>query len=134
MTPVVKLVFGADYDKTRLTEFATALGHARRLELGKGEVEQFLSGYDGGLKAVVATERRLRREEKGQASPVRSALAKLAGKLRDLLPVAWNDIARDGEEFALVMVRRGKDGSLDCLGEIPADEALVARAAKQLLG
>ncbi len=26
MTPVVKLVFGADYDKTRLTEFATALG------------------------------------------------------------------------------------------------------------
>ncbi|MHA6318614.1 PAS domain-containing protein [Altererythrobacter sp. CAU 1778] len=134
MTPVVKLVFGADYDKTRLTEFATALGHARRLELGKGEVERFLSGYDGGLKAVVATERRLRREEKGQASPVRSALAKLAGKLRDLLPVAWNDIARDGEEFALVMVRRGKDGSLDCLGEIPADEALVARAAKQLLG
>ena len=33
MTPVVKLVFGADYDKTRLTEYAAALTHAHRLEL-----------------------------------------------------------------------------------------------------
>src|SRR5690606_21946521 len=30
MTPVVKLVFGADYDKTRVTEYATALAHAHR--------------------------------------------------------------------------------------------------------
>jgi len=31
MTPIVKLVFGADYDKTRLTEYATVLGHAQRV-------------------------------------------------------------------------------------------------------
>ena len=32
MTPIVKLVFGIDYDKARLTEFAAALscGHAGR--------------------------------------------------------------------------------------------------------
>ena len=36
MTPVVKLVFGADYDKTRLTEYATALTHAQRIGLGRG--------------------------------------------------------------------------------------------------
>ena len=30
MTPIVKLVFGADYDKTRLTEFAAALSYAER--------------------------------------------------------------------------------------------------------
>src|SRR5690606_19651274 len=34
LTPIVKLVFGADYDKTRLTEYAAVLGHARRLGLG----------------------------------------------------------------------------------------------------
>ena len=36
MTPVVKLVFGSEYDKTRLTEYASALGHARRIGLGRG--------------------------------------------------------------------------------------------------
>jgi hypothetical protein len=30
MTPVVKLIFGAGYDKTRLTEFAAALDFAHR--------------------------------------------------------------------------------------------------------
>jgi hypothetical protein len=34
--PFVKLVFGTEYDKTRLTEYATALAHARRVGLGKG--------------------------------------------------------------------------------------------------
>jgi len=33
MTPVVKLVFGHDYDKTRLTEYAAVLTHAHRLGL-----------------------------------------------------------------------------------------------------
>ncbi len=33
MTPVVKLVFGNDYDKGRLAEYATALTHAYRLGL-----------------------------------------------------------------------------------------------------
>ena len=30
MTPIVKLVFGADYDKARLTEFAAALSYGER--------------------------------------------------------------------------------------------------------
>ena len=30
MTPIVKLVFGIDYDKARLTEFAAALSYAQR--------------------------------------------------------------------------------------------------------
>jgi hypothetical protein len=37
MTPVVKLVFGADYDKTRLTEYAAALNHGQRLDRGRPE-------------------------------------------------------------------------------------------------
>jgi hypothetical protein len=36
MTPVAKLVFGAGYDKTRLTEFAAALSFARRQALPSG--------------------------------------------------------------------------------------------------
>src|SRR5919112_4307071 len=36
MTPIVKLVFGVDYDKARLTEFASALSFARRQNVEQG--------------------------------------------------------------------------------------------------
>ncbi|MBQ0772950.1 MAG: hypothetical protein KBT59_13970, partial [Sphingomonadales bacterium] len=36
MTPIVKLVFGASYDKTRLTEYAAALKYAARNNMKKG--------------------------------------------------------------------------------------------------
>ena len=36
MTPVVKLVFGPDYDKTRLTEYAAALDQGHRLRIARG--------------------------------------------------------------------------------------------------
>src|SRR5205085_2837388 len=119
MTPVVKLVFGADYDKTRLTEYAAALTHAHRLQLPQGTLGEFLASAEGGLKGVVKAERRLRREETGQ--PVEAADAPrhaLAKKLRELEPQDFSAIAPDGSEFALVMIRRGEDGVV-MLGEIP---------------
>ncbi len=57
MTPIVKLVFGIDYDKTRLTEFASALSHAKRLEVPLGGFDALIEGRPGGLKALVAAER-----------------------------------------------------------------------------
>jgi hypothetical protein len=38
MTPIVKLVFGIDHDKTRLAEYALVLGHAKRTGMAKGEI------------------------------------------------------------------------------------------------
>ena len=68
MTPVVKLVFGAEYDKTRLTEYASALGHARRIGLGRGALAEYLGAAPGGLKGVVAEERRLKKAESGRTA------------------------------------------------------------------
>jgi hypothetical protein len=62
MTPVVKLVFAHDYDKTRLTEYAAVLTHAHRLQLTRGSLADFPAETEGGVKAVVKAERRLRRE------------------------------------------------------------------------
>src|SRR6185503_3532568 len=42
MTPIVKLVFGIDYDKARLTEFAAALSFARRQDVALGGFQQFI--------------------------------------------------------------------------------------------
>ena len=132
MTPVVKLVFGADYDKTRLTEYATALSHGHRLGLTRGEMGTFLSSTKGGLKAVVASERRLRRAESGKDEG-ESAQEKLVQKLRDLEPITFDAIEQDGSEFALIMVRRLETGEIVILGEVPEDIALLERAGRKLV-
>lgn len=135
MTPVVKLVFGADYDKTRLTEYAAVLSHAHRLQVGRGSLARYVGDAEGGLKGVVQAERRARREEAGQTvddgATVREALAK---KLRGIEPLAFEDLDPEGPEFALVMVRRTEEGELLVVGEIPEDVPLIERAARKLLG
>lgn len=135
MTPVVKLVFGHDYDKTRLTEYAAVLTHAHRLEIERGNLADFLAKAEGGLKAVVASERRLRREEAGQVveeeGDIRAALAK---KLRELDALMFEALSSEGPEFSLVMVRRDGEGNVAMIGEINDDVALIERAGKRLVG
>jgi hypothetical protein len=134
MTPVVKLVFGADYDKTRLTEYATALTHAQRIGLGRGELGAYLSEAAGGLKGVINAERKLRREEAGKALASRGPEA-LAESLRALPTRKVTEIAPpEGAEFALVVVRRLESGEVVALGEVHEDAALFERAARHLIG
>lgn len=135
MTPVVKLVFGADYDKTRLTEYAAALTHEHRLELPRGTLGDFLRQAEGGLKGVIKAERRLRKEEAGkEVEPVDAPRHALARKLRAIAPLAFEAIEPEGSEFALVMIRRTEAGEVVMLGEVPEDVALVERAARRLIG
>ncbi|WP_336985331.1 hypothetical protein [Altererythrobacter aquiaggeris] len=135
MTPVVKLVFGADYDKTRLTEYAAALSHAHRLDLGRGELAGYLRDAKGGLKGVVKTERGLRREESGKtAAPADGPSEKLAGQLRKITPQDLLSIDPEGAEFGLVMIRRMPDGQIVMVGEVLEDIPLVERAARKIIG
>ncbi len=135
MTPVVKLVFGSDYDKTRLTEYAAALSHAHRIGLERGTLARFLSDADGGLKGVVTAERRLRREESGKSvEPENQVREALAQKLRELEALTFDAIRAEGPEFALVMVRRGSGTAVEVLGEVEEDIALIERAARKLVG
>ena len=135
MTPVVKLVFGADYDKTRLTEYAAALNHAKRIGLGQGALSQFLAATPGGLKAIVSEERRLKREEKGPATaPRTSPREALARQLRQLDHAPLSAISSDGSEFTLLVARRLPGGNAVLLGEVADDVALLEKAAKKLLG
>ncbi|UAB78412.1 hypothetical protein INR77_01310 [Erythrobacter sp. SCSIO 43205] len=135
MTPVVKLVFGHDYDKTRLTEYAAVLTHAHRLGLERGSLASFLAEAEGGLKAVVASERRLRREEAGETVENEGDVrAKLAKKLRELEAMMFDTLSAEGPEFSLVMVRRDGEGNVAMIGEITDDVALIERAGKKLVG
>jgi hypothetical protein len=135
MTPVVKLVFGHDYDKTRLTEYAAVLSHAHRLGLGEGSLAGFLAETEGGVKAVVKAERRLRREEQGK--PVEDAAAvreALAAQLRALEAITLEELDGAGPEFALVLIRRDEIGCAEILAELPEDIAQIERAARKIAG
>ena len=134
MTPVVKLVFGAEYDKTRLTEYASALGHAHRLGLGRGTLAAFLGSAPGGLKGVVNAERRLKREESGKPVDARETPREtLARKLRQLDHAPLAEVASEGSEFTLLVARRLPSGEVVLLGEVGDDVALLERAARRLL-
>ncbi|GAA4642355.1 hypothetical protein GCM10023115_05270 [Pontixanthobacter gangjinensis] len=134
MTPVVKLVFGADYDKTRLTEYASVLSHAQRVGIERGQLSAFLSKAEGGLKAVVQTERRIRKEESGQqVEPTDAPRASIAKKLRELEGQSLDSINPQGAEFGVVLIRRLENGEIVMLGEVSDDIPLVERVARKVL-
>ena len=134
MTPVVKLVFGADYDKTRLTEYAAALSHAQRHGIARGSLADYLLAAPGGLKGVVQAERALRKAVEGRPVEVREGPREtLARKLRKLPTLGLAELAGEGSEFALLVARRLPSGEIVLLGEVPDDVPLLERAARRLL-
>ncbi|MBA3055054.1 MAG: hypothetical protein FP826_08995 [Sphingomonadales bacterium] len=135
MTPIVKLVFGAEYDKTRLAEYATALAYAKRAGVKRGVFSDYLRRAPGGLKSVVQAERRLRRQESGKAISARTEpKASLVKQLRELPMGLLGDLPEDGDEFVLVVARRLPGGKVALLGEVPRDIPMLERAANQMLG
>ena len=125
MTPIVKLVFGIDYDKARLTEFAAALSYAQRQPIDLGGFKKLIEKQPGGLKALVAAERQARRPEAKPDSKGEVARA----RLRSAPSIELADLPSE-EEFALVVTRRRADGTYEPVA-IVEDEALVERAIRR---
>ena len=128
-TPIVKLVFGAAYDKTRLTEFASALQFAQRHAVPMGGLADVLAKYDGGLKGIVSAERQAKKVAAGvQLAPsskdprprVRAA------RKKDL-----SEFAGTGDEFILFVGRREADGSVAIVGTVRGDAALTEKALRK---
>ncbi len=125
MTPIVKLVFGIDYDKARLTEFSAALSFAQRQSVAAGEFESLLGKQPGGLKALVAAERQSRRPDGAADTKTDAALA----ALRSVPALSLSHLPTE-EEFALVIVRHNDGGGYEAVALIE-DQALVARAVRR---
>jgi hypothetical protein len=125
MTPIVKLVFGIDYDKARLTEFAAALSYAQRQDVGAGGFQQLIDKQPGGLKGLVAAERQARRPAGKPDSKSEVARA----RLRSAPAISLGDLSSD-EEFAVVVTRRSANGTHEAVA-IVDDEALIERAIRR---
>ncbi|HEY0269528.1 MAG TPA: hypothetical protein VGC10_00895 [Sphingomonas sp.] len=128
MTAIVKLIFGADTDKARVTEFAAALACAQRIGLAPGMFSRHVEAQPGGLKALVAEEREARRPV--DAKPRHNVRARAA--LRKAPPQAMLDIPSDGAEFVLLLARRQLDGRLAVLAPVPEEANLVDRAIRKI--
>jgi hypothetical protein len=135
-TPIVKLVFGCKYDKTRISEYATALSYAKRSNQVEITVKSFLEAQPGGIKGCVAAERLARRAERGDRT---DPLGNAKNCLRELPSLAEVPDSMPGEEeFVLLLGRRDPADRnhvniLRVLEEAPATvDAAVKRAAKAL--
>jgi hypothetical protein len=127
MTPIVKLVFGIDYDKARLTEFAAALSYAQRQAIELGGFQDFIERQAGGLKALVAAEREARCPEPRPDNRGEAARS----KLRQAPVLSLADLAIGGE-FAVIVTRRSADGGHEPVA-ILSDEALIERAIRRAI-
>jgi hypothetical protein len=135
-TPVVKLVFGAGYEKTRLSEYAAALNYAKRQRQSASSFRGFITSYEGGLKGCVKAERALRRAERGEA-PDGIEAAKQNLRSAEAMGLVTEQSA-GSEEFVLMLGRRtaaqpGVIEVLSVLEEKPAlMEGVLRRAARKL--
>ncbi|MDH7640467.1 PAS domain-containing protein [Sphingomonas oryzagri] len=128
MTAVVKLIFGADVDKARATEFAATLAYAHRLGLEPGALAGHIEALPGGLKAMVAAERQARKPV--TAPPSHAEIARAA--LRKVAAQVVIDLPADSGEFVLLLARREGDGKLAVIAPVPEEESLVDRAIRKI--
>ena len=126
MTPVVKLVFGAEYDKTRLTEYAAVLSHARRVGVATGALGEFLETFEGGIKGVVKAERAAR----APMAKVRTDTAAMLADRPTLASVALDTTVPTGD-YVVLLARAGDAGTLDIVAAIGGDTALTERAMRR---
>ena len=130
-TPLLKLVFGKNYDKTRLTEYATALAYADRSGVAPTDLAAFLIEEPGGIKGCVRRERRARRNQSGTPAYDRQELA--AKAVRQQNPAAKLDggMVEDDKEFALLLVRKNEAGELDILGHADVSQETLDAAVRR---
>ncbi len=128
MTPVVKLVFGANYDKTRIAEYACVLSHAREEGVARGELSAYLDRYPGGLKGLVK-DARARRRPRARADMTDTTL----DALRRAHPAVILEHDAGDAEFVVLIARTMPGGHIGIVAKAADDAALVARLAKKAI-
>ena len=128
MTPVVKLVFGASYDKTRLAEYACVLGHAKDEGVGRGALAGYLARYPGGLKGLVK-DARARRKPADRSERMDEKLE----ALRHAHPALILEHDAGDAEFVVLIARAMPGGHIGIVAKAADDPALVAKLAKKAI-
>lgn len=122
-TPIIKLVFGKNFDKTRITEYAAALSYARRNKQTSESLPEFLANTPGGIKGCVHAERVAKRKEKGIAGDV--ALETAKEKLRHEKAICEVEIEGVEEEFVLLLGKKTESGTVEIIKPLKEKNSFV---------
>ena len=128
-TPTLKMVFGKNYDKTRLTEYAAALSFAVRGGVTSETLVEFLSTTPGGIKGCVQQERAFKRGQAGTPEYNRHQEA-----LETLRRAPADDITdiKSEKEFFLILARQNADGAVEVLGEADVGQTALDAAIRNM--
>lgn len=115
-TPVLKICLGKDYDKTRLTEYAAALGIAKHMNVDVEDFHDFIKHFPGGIKGCVKEMRAIRKGSNGANLVQQSRTIEEARNVLRDMPVIGRIrlkkmiVSKDADEFCLLLAkRRGHD-------------------------
>jgi hypothetical protein len=132
-TPTVKMIFGVDYDKTRLTEYAAALSYAHREGVAPADFRDYLDRFSGGLKGIVAAERQARAMAQGNQRVDRAAEARVALAQGDVLAtVGLANVALSEDGYVLLVGRRNASGGIDVVAAAPPHKQTLDMVLRQL--
>jgi len=129
MTPIVKLIFGSNYDKTRITEIASAISFAKRSDVPMGKLSDMITSFDGGLKAIVKAERLAKKIESGEIETAPALDPRES--LRNARPRDLSEFSGDGDEFLVMVARRDENGDLYIVGQVNADAGFTEKALRK---
>lgn len=127
LVALARLAFGPAWPRSRLSEIGRALDCALRRGLDGAGLQGLLEATPGGLKGLISAERR--RDQRRPTATRTAIRPRLARKL-NAIPASAS--LQDLGEFALLVARRNRDGSITLLGD-PGDPRLLEAAAKRLI-
>ncbi|WP_417320890.1 PAS domain-containing protein [Emcibacter sp.] len=139
ITPVLKLCFGADYDKTRLTEYAAALDYALKNGQTGKTLQPFLESFKGGIKGCV----RARRESSGDdaAGTAKNSLEEAEKIVKNMPTIAGFELTEkipqedqadpEKEELCLILGKR-KGTSVEIIKLLDEEEKSLASLLKRV--
>lgn len=132
-TPTVKMIFGIEYDKTRLTEYAAALSYAQRESVAPTDFRAYLDHFDGGLKGIVAAERQARAVAQGNRRVDRAADARVRLTHSDVLAtLALANVPVTEDGYVLLVGRRNASGAIDVVAAAPPHKPTLDMVLRQV--
>ena len=128
MTAVIRLVFGADYDKARVADYAAILDYAAREDIAPHLLAAHLAHYPDGVDGLSRTLKTQKRP-----APISPTRKKGLGALYAAAPLAsvtLSDCPESDAEFVVLVGRREADGSHAIVAAVPEQDSAHSRTLK----
>ncbi|PCI33131.1 MAG: hypothetical protein COB54_05145 [Alphaproteobacteria bacterium] len=127
-TPTLKLCFGRDYDKTRLTEYAAALSFARKNHQNGTSLPDFLDSYPGGIKGCVKAERASQNSQDTPAvKKVKITLEDCREAIENMTALAGFEIDEnhDNDDQICLLLARRNGSRIEVIKILKQDESVL---------